>query len=145
MRRNPRGDWTIRDVETLCRAFAVDCEPSRAGSSHYKVSHPRIAEILTVPFKRPIKPVYIRRLVVFIDEVGNSVDRLEYQVVITPLSEEDGGGFAATVPDLPGCMSDGDTPEQAIANVQDAIAAWIEAAHDLGRPIPDPSRAVAIA
>lgn len=71
--------------------------------------------------------------------------RLEYPVIITPLSEDDGGGFAASVPDLPGCMSDGETPEQAIVNVQDAIAAWIEAAHDMGRPIPEPSRVSALA
>ncbi|RJG46344.1 type II toxin-antitoxin system HicB family antitoxin [Mesorhizobium sp. DCY119] len=72
-------------------------------------------------------------------------DRLEYPVVIEPLSAEDGGGFSAVVPDLPGCMSDGDTPEQAIANVQDAIAVWIEAAQDLGRSIPRPSRHLALA
>lgn len=65
--------------------------------------------------------------------------RLEYAVIIAPLSVEDGGGFAATVPDLPGCMSDGETPEEAIANVQDAIAAWIEAANEIGRKIPHPS------
>ncbi len=39
--------------------------------------------------------------------------RLEYPVIISPLSEDDGGGFLATVPDLPGCMSDGETPEEA--------------------------------
>jgi predicted RNase H-like HicB family nuclease len=71
--------------------------------------------------------------------------RLEYPVLIEPLAAEDGGGFAAIVPDLPGCMSDGDTPEQAITNVQDAIAVWMEAARDLGRPIPEPSRHLAIA
>ena len=71
--------------------------------------------------------------------------RLEYPVLIAPLSDDDGGGFSAIVPDLPGCASDGDTPEQALVNVLDAISSWIEAAHDLGRPIPDPtlSRAVA--
>ena len=37
-------------------------------------------------------------------------------------------------PDLPGCMSDGATPEEAVSNVQDAITAWIEAARDLGAP-----------
>ena len=37
----------------------------------------------------------------------------DYAVLIEPLSEEDGGGFVATVPDLPGCMSDGDTREAA--------------------------------
>jgi antitoxin HicB len=46
----------------------------------------------------------------------------------------------ALVPDLPGCMSDGETPEEALANVRDAIAVWIEAARDLDRPIPRPSR-----
>jgi antitoxin HicB len=71
--------------------------------------------------------------------------RLEYPVVIAPLSEDDGGGFSAIVPDLPGCMSDGETPEQAIANVQNAISSWIEAANDLGRAIPSPSRSLALA
>jgi predicted RNase H-like HicB family nuclease len=36
-------------------------------------------------------------------------------------------------------MSDGDTPQEALANVEDAIASWIEAAHEMGRPIPDPA------
>ena len=69
--------------------------------------------------------------------------RLEYTVVLSPLSVEDGGGFLASVPDLPGCVSDGDTPEEAVSNVQDAIDAWIEAAHELGRIIPKPSKQVA--
>ena len=62
--------------------------------------------------------------------------RLEYPIVVEPLPIEEGGGFLATVPDLPGCMSDGDTPEEAVSNVQDAIAAWIEAARDLGHAVP---------
>ena len=68
------------------------------------------------------------------------MSRLQYPVIVTPLAQEDGGGFLATVPDLPGCMSDGETPEQAIANVQDAIEMWIEAANELGRSVPAPSR-----
>ena len=36
-------------------------------------------------------------------------------------------------------LSDGDTPEQALTNAQNAIASWIEAAIDMNRPIPDPS------
>ncbi|WP_020187495.1 type II toxin-antitoxin system HicB family antitoxin [Methylopila sp. 73B] len=70
--------------------------------------------------------------------------RLEYPIAIEPLSEEDGGGFAAIVPDLPGCMSDGETPEAALANVRDAIAAWIEEARELDRAIPEPSRHLAL-
>ena len=63
----------------------------------------------------------------------------DYPIVIEPLSEGDGGGFLATVPDLPGCMSDGETREDAARNVADAIAAWIAEARTLGRPIPEPS------
>lgn len=73
------------------------------------------------------------------------MNHLEYPVLISPLSIEEGGGFLATVPDLPGCMSDGETPEEAVTNVQDAILAWIEAAKELGRAIPAPSRQLALA
>ena len=66
--------------------------------------------------------------------------KLEYPVLIEPLLPEDGGGFLATVPDLPGCVSDGDTPEEALANVRDAMSAWIEEARALGRAVPTPSR-----
>jgi hypothetical protein len=69
MRRNPRADWTIGDVEAVCREYGIECRPSKSGSSHYKVKHPAVAEVLTVPFKRPIKPVYIRKLVEFIEKV----------------------------------------------------------------------------
>jgi antitoxin HicB len=71
--------------------------------------------------------------------------QLTYPVIVSPLAEADGGGFAAIVPDLPGCMSDGETPEEAIANVADAIEVWLEAARDMGRDIPRPSRVAAIA
>lgn len=65
----------------------------------------------------------------------------EYPVLISPASEEDGGGFVAYVPDLRGCMSDGETVEQAAANVQDAIAEWIEEAREAGLEIPAPHSA----
>ncbi len=65
---------------------------------------------------------------------------LEYPILVEPLAPEEGGGFAAIVPDLPGCMSDGNTPEDAVTNVRDAIAAWIDAARAMGRSVPTPSR-----
>jgi antitoxin HicB len=66
----------------------------------------------------------------------------DYPVLIEPLTAEDGGGYLATVPDLPDCMSDGETRELAASNIADAIAAWIEEARALGRDIPEPSRHV---
>jgi predicted RNase H-like HicB family nuclease len=73
------------------------------------------------------------------------MSRREYPIVIEPLSDEDGGGFLATVPDLPGCASDGATREDAARNIADAIDAWIEEAKRLGRPVPQPSMHLAMA
>ncbi|MCK1430880.1 type II toxin-antitoxin system HicB family antitoxin [Bradyrhizobium sp. 87] len=64
----------------------------------------------------------------------------DYAVTIQALPAADGGGFMAYVLDLPGCTSDGETPQEALANAQDAIVSWIEAAHEMGRPIPEPTR-----
>ena len=66
MRRNPVGDWTIRDVETLCRQDGIFCEPPRGGGSHCKIAHPKMVEKLTIPYKQPIKPTYIRKLTAFV-------------------------------------------------------------------------------
>ena len=55
-----------------------------------------------------------------------------YPIRIRPLSDEDGGGWLAEVPDLPGCMSDGETPEEAVLNVQDAIQEWIAEVAEMG-------------
>ena len=69
MRANPFGDWSINDVAALCREHTIRCMPPSGGGSHWKVSDPTQRDILTLPSRRPIKPVYIRRLVRFIDEV----------------------------------------------------------------------------
>ena len=63
---------------------------------------------------------------------------LEYPLEIRPLAQDEGGGWLITYPDLPGCMSDGETPEEAIANGRDALAAWLEAAKASGRVTPAP-------
>lgn len=67
----------------------------------------------------------------------------DYEVDIMPLSDADGGGFAAIVPELPGCRSDGDSPQEALANAYDAIGCWIEAAIEMDRPVPRPRRVAA--
>ena len=52
-------------------------------------------------------------------------------------SEED-GGYIADIPDLEACSAFGDTPEQALAEVEQAKQAWLEAAHAEGKPLPPP-------
>jgi predicted RNase H-like HicB family nuclease len=65
----------------------------------------------------------------------------DYRIEYEPLPASEGGGWLATVPDLPGCMSDGATCEEAAVNVRDAIQCWIAAARRLGRPVPEPAHA----
>lgn len=66
--------------------------------------------------------------------------RLDYQVIVRALDDEEGGGFLAEVPDLPGCQSDGETPEEAVENVRDAITEWIATAKKIGRAVPERDR-----
>ena len=64
-----------------------------------------------------------------------------YRITLRPLGDDEGGGWLAEAPELPGCMSDGDTPQQAVENLMDAIACWIEAAEEDGRAVPGPASA----
>jgi predicted RNase H-like HicB family nuclease len=52
-------------------------------------------------------------------------------------SEED-GGYIADIPDLESCSAFGRTPEEALAQVEQAKAAWLNAARASGKPIPEP-------
>ncbi len=63
----------------------------------------------------------------------------QYPFTVRPLSEEDGGGYLVEYPDLPGCMSDGETIEEAVSNGADAVRFWIAAMKEAGRPVPPPS------
>ena len=58
-----------------------------------------------------------------------------YEIIIY-WSKED-GAFIAEVPELPGCMADGETYEEALSNVEIVMQEWIETAEELGRPIPE--------
>jgi predicted RNase H-like HicB family nuclease len=62
-----------------------------------------------------------------------------YGHIIAPLSEDDGGGYMITFPDLPGCMSDGETLEETLINGRDAFNSWIAAQVDMKRQIPAPT------
>ena len=61
-----------------------------------------------------------------------------YCFVVWLLTDEEGGGYLVEFPDLPGCMSDGETVEEAIINGVDAMQGWIEAMRAEGHPIPQP-------
>jgi antitoxin HicB len=72
------------------------------------------------------------------DKETNYYLKLQYQVNISPISKEDGGGWLAEIPDLSGCYSDGETPEEAVKNIMEAKKTWIETALKRGQKIPLP-------
>lgn len=61
---------------------------------------------------------------------------IKYELIIY-WSEND-QAFIVDVPELPGCMADGASYEDAVANARTTIALWIETAQSLGRSIPEP-------
>ena len=61
---------------------------------------------------------------------------IRYEIIIFWSAEDE--AFIAEVPELPGCMADGSTYQEALANAEQIIDEWLETAKELGRPIPEP-------
>ena len=68
MKNNPRADWRISDVERIAQRYGFSINRPSGGGSHVTLRH-RSGEKLTVPARRPIKPVYIRQLVRMIERL----------------------------------------------------------------------------
>jgi len=62
---------------------------------------------------------------------------INYPFEMRPLSEQEGSGWLISFPDLPGCISDEDMPEEAINNGKDALNCWLKACKEAGREIPE--------
>ena len=67
---------------------------------------------------------------------------IEYPVEVRPLSKDEGGGYSVSFPDVPGCWSDGATPEEAIENGKDALRSWLAVAGEFGDELPKPFSSV---
>lgn len=67
------------------------------------------------------------------------MSELKYPISIRPLSQNEGGGYIAEFPDLPGCVADGQTIEEAVHEAEDALQAWICSAKEFNDPIPKPT------
>lgn len=67
----------------------------------------------------------------------------KYEIIIFWSNEDE--AFVAEVPELPGCMADGGTYQEALANAEKIIRDWIETAQSLGRSVPEPRGRLAYA
>lgn len=65
-------------------------------------------------------------------------EKIKYPFEVRHLTEEEGGGYLVSFPDLPGCISDGETIEEAIQNGIDAMNSWLKTAKEYGDAIPEP-------
>ncbi|MCK5787278.1 MAG: type II toxin-antitoxin system HicB family antitoxin [Candidatus Sabulitectum sp.] len=66
-----------------------------------------------------------------------------YEIIIFWSKEDQ--AYIAEVPELPGCMADGETYQQALSSAEQIILEWIETARELGRSIPEPKGRLAYA
>ena len=62
----------------------------------------------------------------------------DYAINIAPIPEEEGGGYLVTLPDLPGCIADGETIDTAITEARDAFTAWAMAEQEDKGALPAP-------
>jgi antitoxin HicB len=69
------------------------------------------------------------------------MSELNYPISIRPLTGDEGRGYLAEFPDLPGCIADGETVEEALHAAEDALQSWLKTAEEFGDPIPKPSLA----
>ena len=67
--------------------------------------------------------------------VGDTEGMASYQVVI---EQDEDGMFCASVPALPGCFSNGDTHDEALANIREAMSLHLDVLREHGDPIPTP-------
>jgi antitoxin HicB len=59
-----------------------------------------------------------------------------------PGREEEGGGWLITFPDMPGCMADGETIEEAVRNGEEVVRSWLKTAEEFGDTLPHPSKPI---
>lgn len=66
----------------------------------------------------------------------------DYPILLRKLSKAEGGGYLAEFPDLPGCMADGTTPEEALVEAQDALKSYVASVKKHGDKLPAPTESV---
>lgn len=74
MRRNKTG-WRIEELQTVAEENSVEWRRPGRGGSHVIFSAPGVREIVSVPSRRPIKPIYIKQFLALFDAAGEITTR----------------------------------------------------------------------
>jgi predicted RNA binding protein YcfA (HicA-like mRNA interferase family)/predicted RNase H-like HicB family nuclease len=110
----------------------------RSRGSHRNFRHPGSPDVITVPGNdgKELNPGILNDI---LKKRHGSMNAKRYPVIIEPT----GTGYCAYSPDVPGCVSAGDTEEETRQNFQEALISHFDAMREIGTPIPEPSSAVA--
>ena len=76
-------------------------------------------------------------------DLGGLIMGTKYEIIIFWSAEDN--AFVAEVPELPGCMADGNSHQEALANAERVIQEWIDTARELGKAVPEPKGRLAYA
>ena len=129
-------DLRFDELRKVLESYGYKMNAPRSGSSHYTFRKSGCQPI-TIPKHEPIKKVYVELVRQVVEsEARNDYMRMAYRMEIVEDKEE--GGYVVSYPDLPGCITCGETIEAAVANAVDAKKAWIEAALEEGIEIHEP-------
>ena len=122
---NLSKDLRFDELRKVLESYGYEMNAPRSGSSHYTFRKQGCTPI-TIPKHEPIKKVYVEMVRQIVESEAENVE------------DKDEGGFVVSYPDLPGCITCGETVERAAANALDAKKAWLEAALEEGVEIHEP-------
>ncbi|MEP9354920.1 type II toxin-antitoxin system HicB family antitoxin [Xanthobacter sp. KR7-65] len=155
LRANPGEERRPADLEITASQYAIKFR--KVTGTHVVFTHPSVPDCVAVPMKNRIRAVHVKAFVAMVDRMDaggppirykpasteTPLDLAAYPCAVAPVPDEDGGGFVASFPDVPGCLGVGETPEAAEADGRQALFASIDALKAADRPPPEPGAAKA--
>ena len=126
-------DLRFEELRKVLESYGYQMNAPKGGSSHYTFRKAGCQPI-TIPKHEPIKKVYVEMVkqIVESEEKNSENTRWLYANILSY-----GDSFVVSFPELPGCITCGETIESAVANAMDAKKSWLEAALEQGIEIAD--------
>lgn len=129
------------ELRKVLESYGYTMNAPKGGSSHYTFRKAGCQPI-TIPKHEPIKKIYVEMVKEIVESEADNDEKLrwihEAAISYEIVEDTEEGGYVVSFPDLPGCLSCGETINSAVANAEDAKRAWLEAALEEGIEISEP-------
>jgi predicted RNase H-like HicB family nuclease len=122
----------------LCKLLKTLGFIERVRGDHFIYRKPQIEGILAIQPIGALAKAYQSNRYVLLSSSTNSVTYMAAKNEIIIYWSDEDNAYLAEVPELPGCMADGESYQKALQNAEIIIQEWIETAHELDRPVPEP-------